>query len=523
MTLKLRQIRFRHLASVQLLVILVLVIGIWFRFVNIDRKVYWSDETLTSLRVFGHTRAELTQQFDGQVITVEDLQQLQHPMPEKGWGTTMTALMDSAEHPPLYYLLARLWAYGFGSSVAAMRLLPAVISLLALPCIYWLCLELFGSASISWMAMGIIAVSPAHVLYAQEAREYSLWTVLTLLSSAVFLRALRVNNRAGWLIYGITAAALFYVHILAGLVVVAHGLYLLVIKQDRSPQIIRSYLMAAIAAGIAFSPWLVILYRSFSQIHHITSGVRQNTTLGYLIDEWFANANRLFLDIDLAGANGIWVLLLAYATYWLCRHTARPVWSFILILMLVTALPLVLPDLLVEGRRSAILRYLMPFYVAVQIAVAYLFASHLASSQRWHRQLGRTALAIVLSAGIWGCSISAQAEVWWTKSVARSSSNPMIAEIVNQADNPLLICDSSQSVMLLSLSHLLRPDVHLQLLPTDQIPPVATGFGQLFWLDGTESTTRHLRREQGYRVVKIYQARTQKALSLWTLQPRPRG
>lgn len=43
--------------------------------------------------------------------------------------------------------------------------------------------------------MALIAVSPFHVLYAQEAREYSLWTVTILLSSAALLRAMRVKTK----------------------------------------------------------------------------------------------------------------------------------------------------------------------------------------------------------------------------------------------------------------------------------------------------------------------------------------
>ncbi|MEG3894728.1 hypothetical protein QT989_03590 [Microcoleus sp. SVA1_B6] len=41
------------------LIIAVLVIGVFFRFANLDRKFYWIDETYTSLRVSGYTEAEM--------------------------------------------------------------------------------------------------------------------------------------------------------------------------------------------------------------------------------------------------------------------------------------------------------------------------------------------------------------------------------------------------------------------------------------------------------------------------------
>jgi uncharacterized membrane protein len=54
-------------------VIALLVVGVVLRFVNLDRKVYWYDETLTSLRIFGYTRTELQATFQGQVVPVAEL------------------------------------------------------------------------------------------------------------------------------------------------------------------------------------------------------------------------------------------------------------------------------------------------------------------------------------------------------------------------------------------------------------------------------------------------------------------
>ncbi len=69
-----------------------------------------------------------------------------------------------------------------------MRSLPAIISLLAFPCIHWLCLELFEESITGSVAIAVIAVSPFHLAYAQEARQYSLWVLITLLSSEALLR-----------------------------------------------------------------------------------------------------------------------------------------------------------------------------------------------------------------------------------------------------------------------------------------------------------------------------------------------
>src|SRR5689334_15764847 len=91
--------------------IALLVLGIVLRFVNLDRKVYWHDETYTSLRIAGYTKEEFVRQvFNGQVIGVDELKPYQRPNPNKGLRDTVTSLaIDEPQHPPLYYVTARFW------------------------------------------------------------------------------------------------------------------------------------------------------------------------------------------------------------------------------------------------------------------------------------------------------------------------------------------------------------------------------------------------------------------------------
>ena len=141
---------------------IVLVIGIFFRFTNLDRKFYWVDETYTSLRVSGYTEVEmLTQISYQQIISPSDLQKYQQINSETNLTDTLHSLVtQDPQHPPLYYILARHWAQWFGSSVTAMRSSASVISLLVFPAIYWLAWELFESSAVAWMAIAISQFLP---------------------------------------------------------------------------------------------------------------------------------------------------------------------------------------------------------------------------------------------------------------------------------------------------------------------------------------------------------------------------
>jgi uncharacterized membrane protein len=210
-----------------LLLAALLLVGLIFRFVQLDRKVYWNDEVWTSQRLAGYSGGEVLRAIaDGRELGPRDLRRYQRLAPGRGIRATLRALAaDDPKQPPLYYVLLRLWAGRFGDSVKSLRCLSALISLLAFPVLFALCLELFGSRRTAWMAVALLAVSPFHVLYDQEARPYSLWALTILLASVALLRALRLGTARGWILYALTVALGLYTHALFLGVMLAHTGY----------------------------------------------------------------------------------------------------------------------------------------------------------------------------------------------------------------------------------------------------------------------------------------------------------
>lgn len=489
-----------------------LAIGIFFRFYHLDYKVYWYDETQTSLRLSGHTLSDLERQvFQGQVIAVAELhRQYQYPNPDRGLPDVLRSLAGNPEHSPLYFLWARGWLQTFGSSIAVIRSLSAGLSLLVLPLTYWLVMEWVQSRSVAWMAVLLTAVSPFHVLYAQEAREYSLWIVTVLLSSALFLRSLRRPTWSHWLLYGISVALGLYTHPFAAFVSVSHGLYWLSLRGQwalSKGRLLAAYGLASAIGLSLFSPWLVVILQNFAKFTGNTASV--GNSLADLEQRWLLNLSRIFFDVNQGPSwiNPIAYVLLVlviYAIYRLCRETPPRVWLFVISLMGVLGLALLVPDILWGGRRSNNIRYIVPCVIGIQLAVAYWLQagfttinpsdppksplnlpvpplkrgdrgalppatpnpSHLLGK---HRVI---AIALLL-AGVLSCTVSSQAAVWWHKSYAKSRLNPQVAAIVNQAgDRPLVISDEIPG-QVLSFSHLLHPHVRLQLVQEPAIPSIS--------------------------------------------------
>lgn len=221
--------------GLRFLFILILVSGIFLRFNGLDKRIYWLDEVATSFRIAGFTIAEVSQQlYDSKVVDVNYLQKFQKPSLERNWGDTINSLVvDDAQHPPLYFVMVRFWAELVGSSPAMIRILSVLISLLVFPCIYWLCIELFNSPLLGWIAIALTSFSLLHLTYAQEAREYSLWIVTILCSSAAFLRAIRLKTKISFGIYAISIIVGLYTFPITGMVLLGHGIYLAVIEKFR--------------------------------------------------------------------------------------------------------------------------------------------------------------------------------------------------------------------------------------------------------------------------------------------------
>jgi uncharacterized membrane protein len=465
----------------RVVLLLLLLLGIIFRFVNLDQKPYDTDEVRGVMRASGYTSDEFTDRnFTGQITSVAEIQKYQKPNSERNLGDALKVLTGNPEHPPLYYLSARFWMQAFNATVGA-RYLSAVMGVLLLPCAYWLCLELFESPLVGWVAAALFAVSPFQMLYAQQARQYSLWVLAILLSSAVLLRSLRSSTIRNWTLYAGSLALGLYTHLFFVWVFISHALYVMLMEGlplgKRLSQKLIAYGLASLAAIVTFVPWIWVFVTSTDRTESTTKWVSSfKVSIFHRIEYWLHNLSVVFWDFNQDNPDFrnlvpyLIAALVGYAVYHLCRHTPRRVWVFVLLLIGVTAVSQIVPDLLSSagGRRSLLSRYLIPTYVGIQIAVAYLLATQVAnpSLKQWQQRCWQGIFAIVMTAGVLSCAVSVQSPSWWTK--GSSSINPQVAPFVNQASRPLLISDASHT-FILSLSHFLKPDVRVQLFTPESL------------------------------------------------------
>jgi len=155
------------------------------------------------------------------------------------------------QHPPLYYTLLNLWMR-MGDDASTVRLLSAVAGTLTIPVIFLLGQRLAGLLT-GLMAALILAVSPFHVRFAQEARMYALLALaaaaamacLACLLSETTVGAAHASparpgqdeppprRRWAWLGYVVFTAAAMLTHSTALLLPVAMNLFVLGLMWQR--------------------------------------------------------------------------------------------------------------------------------------------------------------------------------------------------------------------------------------------------------------------------------------------------
>ena len=120
----------------------------------------------------------------------------------------------------LYYLLAHFLQ--FGRTEEALRALPVFFSVLTVPVVYALGVELFDRPT--GLISGLLfALNASMLQYAQLARAYSLAILATALSLLYFVRMLKKPARRNFLCWVLASVAMAYAHILSVLIIGAEA------------------------------------------------------------------------------------------------------------------------------------------------------------------------------------------------------------------------------------------------------------------------------------------------------------
>ena len=450
---------------------IVLILGIYFRFSGFDRPIYTVDEVRGIMRAVGSSEQSFVEAvYDNKIVSNSKIKAHQYLGSEETLKDTINSLIRNPEHPPLYYFLVRL-SMQVVNHPSTGRLLSIAFGLLCLPAIYWLSLELFELPSAGYQSAIVTAIIPLQIWLSQEARQYTLWAFLTLVSSAALVRATKKENKYAWWIYGISIIAGIYTHLFFAWVVLAHILYILIARFS-SKKIITHFMVSILACVAASLPWAFIILTRLDRLRETTKWVASgNYSLVSIVSKWLENLAYAFIHFDwkIYAFNPISIILMVLilcGIYSIFRNFHRSISIFIVLSILIPSLGQILPDALLGGRRSTLLRYLLPSYLAIQVVLAYLSALWISNLRNTlfkkskMRKLSYSAiLGLFMLATIFIGSLSSSARMsqlqGWNK--GPSVLNVGVARVVNKFDRPLIISDAPY-MYVLALSHLVSDE-----------------------------------------------------------------
>lgn len=471
----------RQIAAPQAAFIILVSLGVLLRLLNLSGQVFWIDEAFTALNISGYGEAGLLQGWQQMPLTTAgDLLRYQFPAPDTSFLDTIRGLaVNEPQLPPVYFVLARWWVQIFGNSIAALRSFGAIVSIATLPMMALLSRELFPNRVTAYLAVALMAVSPFQVLYAQEARPYSLWTLGIVAMSWALLRAGRSRTWSAWLLYGGLATLTLYTFLYTVFVLLAHGLY--IVWQRRSA--VRPFVLSAGISVLLFLPWVGAIWQNRQAGLENAVWQRQAIANGYWVLplRWLLNLTRSFVDFEQTYSFGAgqWlpyglvvlavVVGVGYSIGQLIKTTSPLSWGFLVLLLAVPALGVILPDLLWGGQQSVAARYFAPCWVAILLIVAQ------ALTLGWPQRVGQWAIAGILTLGLLSGVTNLLAVSGWHKTGAYL---PYTSQAINATPAPVVI--SGADVWVLSMAHYLQPETPVLVVTRGadlaQIPPASHYF-----------------------------------------------
>ncbi len=220
---------FRHHDAVFFLLILVLLCGAGLRIYHLGRCNLWYDEATSVYAIKNFDRIHLTFQ------------------------------------PPLYHILLYFWTRVFGEGEFALRFLSLIFSVCSIYMIYKLG-GLFFDKKIGLLSAFILSISPVHIWYAQEVREYSMLSFLVMVSVYLFIKALKEDRYYLWLWFVIASTLSLYTNYFYLFLILASG-SLLILKPYRP--LIKKWLISCIIILILFIPWLNVFFKHFVSVKEV--------------------------------------------------------------------------------------------------------------------------------------------------------------------------------------------------------------------------------------------------------------
>ena len=180
------------------------------------------------------------------------------------WSGLFSYVIADIVHPPLFYILLKLWIGLGGESLLWLKLLPVLSGVaLAMP-FYLLCRELNCQWPEMSLALFLAAVNGYLIHYAQELRMYSLFAFLSMCSFWLFMRYFNSTAPTNGKLVVLSLVNLLniYTHYYGWVVVGVEFLFLIIWQRRK----LLNFGLSALLLLLIFAPWAYQVIREAQSI-----------------------------------------------------------------------------------------------------------------------------------------------------------------------------------------------------------------------------------------------------------------
>ena len=171
-------------------------------------------------------------------------------------------------HPPLYYLLLKLWTSVFGMNEISARMFSVLAGLASIYFVYLIGKKLVGK-KVGLVSALLLATSGLHIYYSQEARMYGLACLFVLLAIYSFMLIQKMGKKLSWLIFSLSLPLIFLTDYVSFLLVPVF--WLMAINKPKSW--LKKFVLSQIPLVLSFLIWTPTLTRQ------LTAGIGVKTAL----------------------------------------------------------------------------------------------------------------------------------------------------------------------------------------------------------------------------------------------------
>ncbi len=176
----------------------------------------------------------------------------------------LVGIFQNENNPPLHFLILHYWIRFFGISEFSVRMPSLIFSVFTVLFIYRIGLRFFN-LRVAVIASLVFTFSTYQVLYAHEARAYTLMGFLTAVSMFCYLEIIHSKNKSTWLLFWffLVNTLLIYTHFF-GFFILFIQFFFMLLQRKLVTEFYRFLVLFVGVMLLTYSPYLLLILTRFS-------------------------------------------------------------------------------------------------------------------------------------------------------------------------------------------------------------------------------------------------------------------